>query len=392
MHVAGSKGKGTVVALVSAALQFAGHRCGTLTSPHVERVNERVRVQGAPVSDDALAAALEIAMEARAAAAQRNSAGGDASWFDVFVAASFWALAKEDASWAVVECGLGGRGDSTNVLCADVSVLTSVELEHTEVLGGTIEAIAREKAAIVPLGGTLVAGLAHGTAAASVAASVARERGAAALVIAPPSPAGVAASNLCTARAVLDELGRRGVRCAEGAALDGELLEEPTVLALAQSMLPARLESARSSCGIDLLLDGAHTAASTAALVQAVAGPTPPPAAASRLAPVLLLGLMADKDARAITAELGALRPVHAVCTSMGAGVPCSPPHQVAELLRAVADCQVTAVDELDVALSKALAVAQERGTFVVVVGSLRLCGAVRSDPRVSMTAAQSFG
>ena len=80
----------------------------------------------------------------------------------------------------------------------------------------------REKAAIVPLGGTLVAGLAHGTAAASVAASVARERGAAALVIAPPSPAGVAASNLCTARAVLDELGRRGVRCAAALlAVDG---------------------------------------------------------------------------------------------------------------------------------------------------------------------------
>jgi dihydrofolate synthase/folylpolyglutamate synthase len=392
VHVAGSKGKGTVVALVSAALQFAGHRCGTLTSPHVENVNERLRVQGAPVSDDALAAALENAMDARAAAARRNSAGGDASWFDVFIAASLWALAKEGASWAVVECGLGGRGDSTNVLCADVSVLTSVELEHTEVLGGTVEAIAREKAAIVSPGGTLVVGLAHGTAGASVAASVARERGAAALVIAPPSPAGAAASNVCTARAVLDELGRRGVRGAEGASLGGHLLEEPTVLALAQSMLPARLESARSSCGVELLLDGAHTAASAAALVQAVAGPTPPAAASSRLAPVLLLGLMADKDARAITAELGALHPVHAFCTSMGAGVLCSPPHQVAELLRAVTDCQVAAVDELDAALSKALAVAQERGTFVVVVGSLRVCGAVRSDPRVSMTAVQSFG
>ena len=233
MHVAGSKGKGTVAALVSAALQFAGHRCGTLTSPHVERVNERLRVQGAPAGDDALAVALEVAMKARAAAAWRNSAGGDASWFDVFIAASIWALAKEDASWAVVECGLGGRGDSTNMLCADVSVLTSVELEHTEVLGETVEAITREKAAIVSPGGTLVAGLAHGTAGARVAASVARERGAAALVLAPPSPAGAAASNIGTARAVLDELGRRGVRCAEGAALGGHLLEEPTVLALA---------------------------------------------------------------------------------------------------------------------------------------------------------------
>ena len=392
VHVAGSKGKGTVVALAGAALQFAGHRCGTLTSPHVERVNERLRVQGTPVGDDTLAVALEAAMEARAVAVRRNSAGGDASWFDVFVAASLWSLAEEGASWAVVECGLGGRCDSTNVLCADVSVLTSVELEHTEVLGETVEAIAREKAAIVSPGGTLVAAFAHGSVGARIAASVARERGAGALVLAPPPPAGAAASNVFTTRAVLDELGRRGVRCAEGAALGGHLLEDPTVLALAQSMLPARLESARSRCGVELLLDGAHTAASAAALVQAVTGPTPPSAAASRRAPVFLLGLMADKDARAITAELGALRPVHAVCTSMGAGASSHPPHEVAELLRAVTGCQVAAVGELDEALSEALAVAQEHGTFVVVVGSLRLCGAVRSDPRVIMATAPSFG
>lgn len=131
MHVAGSKGKGSVVALVSAALQSAGHRCGTLTSPHVERVNERLRLQGAPTSDDALAAALEATMAARATAAARKSAGGDASWFDVFIAASLWSVASEGAGWAVVECGLGGRGDSTNVLGAEVSVLTSVELERS---------------------------------------------------------------------------------------------------------------------------------------------------------------------------------------------------------------------------------------------------------------------
>jgi len=223
---------------VAAALQTAGLRCGTLTSPHVERVNERLRLLGAPADDDVLATALEAAMVARATAERRDSAGGSASWFDVFIAASLWSLANDGASWAVVECGLGGRGDSTNVLDAEVSVLTSVELEHTEVLGHTVEEIAREKAGIVSPAGTLVAALAHGSAGADVATSVARERGASALVLVPPPATGAAASNLLTARAVLDELGRRGVRCAAGRALGSHLLDDPAVLALALSMLP----------------------------------------------------------------------------------------------------------------------------------------------------------
>lgn len=276
-------------------------------------------------------------------------------------------------------------------------------------LGPTVEAIAREKAAIVSPGGTLVAALAHGSPTSGVAASVARARGAGALVLVPPSAAGAAATNLATARAVLDELGRRGVRGAAaggggvdgvrgaaagggsvqggglgGGPLGGHLLDNPAVLARARAMLPARLESARSACGVDVLLDGAHTPASAAALTQAVTGPRPPAAAASRRAPVLLLALMADKDARGVMAELGALRPAHAVCTGMGEGVPCSPADEVAERLRAATGCQATAIAELDAALGEALRAARERGTFVVVVGSLRLCGAVRLDPRIT--------
>lgn len=391
MHVAGSKGKGSVVALVGAALQFAGLRCGTLTSPHVERVNERLHLQGTPAEDDRLAAALDAAMEARAAAARRGSSGGEASWFDVFTAASFWFMAHEDTGWAVVECGLGGRNDSTNVLGADVAVLTSVELEHTEVLGTTVEEIAREKAAIVSSRGTLIAALAHGSAAATVARCVARERGASALVMVPPSPDGAASANLGTARAVLDEIGRRGVRVgatsgdapSQRVPVGGHLLDEPAVLAAARATLPARLESTRASCGVDVLLDGAHTPASAAALVRAVRGSAPPVAAASRRPPVLLLGLMADKDTSAVARELARLRPAHAVCTSLGPGAS-QPPHSVAKLLLGAmpSGCRAVAVSEPAEALEAALDAARELGTYLVVTGSLRLCGSVRRSIR----------
>ena len=92
---------------------------------------------------------------------------------------------------------------------------------------------------------------------------------------------------------------------------------------------------------------------------------------------------MADKDAHAIMAELGALRPAHAVCTPTGAGSSSSP-HEVAKPLYAATGCQATPVAELHAALTKALSAARERGTFVVVVGSLHLCGAVRSDARIT--------
>ena len=103
-----------------------------LSSPHVESLTERVRIDGQPIGEAPLADALEAALDARAAAAARGSGGGGASWFDVFVAASLLACAEARVGWAVVECGLGGRRDSTNVLGAEVALLTSVELEHTE--------------------------------------------------------------------------------------------------------------------------------------------------------------------------------------------------------------------------------------------------------------------
>ncbi len=149
VHVSGSKGKGTVCALVSAALESAGFSVGTFTSPHVESLSERVRLDGLPVSDDALSAALHATADAHEAATAAGSAGARASWFDALVAAALWSMREARVDWGVVECGLGGAHDSTAALGAELAVLTSAELEHVEVLGSDLCGIAREKAGIV---------------------------------------------------------------------------------------------------------------------------------------------------------------------------------------------------------------------------------------------------
>ena len=154
IHVAGSKGKGTVCALVGAALERAGFRVGVVTSPHAHHFGERLRIGMRPAGD-ALAPHLQRAVDVILDARRRNDAVlGAATQFDAFVAAALKASQKCDA--VVVECGLGGRRDSTNFLAADVAALTSVEVEHAEVLGATTYAIAREKAAIASPRGVLV--------------------------------------------------------------------------------------------------------------------------------------------------------------------------------------------------------------------------------------------
>ena len=135
-HVAGSKGKGTVCALVGAALEAAGHRVGVVTSPHAVRVEERLRVDGAEVEGGALAArvaeAADAVAEARATDVMPLAA---ATWFDCFTAAAVATAFDLRCDALVVECGLGGLRDSTNFLAAPVSVVASVELEHVDALG-----------------------------------------------------------------------------------------------------------------------------------------------------------------------------------------------------------------------------------------------------------------
>ena len=177
IHVAGTNGKGSVVALAAAVLQAAGFgRVGRYTSPHLLCFNERICIDGRPVDDDRLAPVLE-AVEAAALAVGQAGTTGEPTFFECATAAAFEMFRREQIRLAVIETGLGGRLDATNVLLPVVSVITRIGLEHCEHLGHTLEEVAREKAGIVKPGRPVVTG-AMEEEALDVIAAVARQQGA----------------------------------------------------------------------------------------------------------------------------------------------------------------------------------------------------------------------
>lgn len=371
VHVTGSKGKGSVCALIGAGLDAAGLRVGIYASPHVEHVLERVRVLRSEVGQGELAQALEKAWEARAAAAAEDSPAGAATWFDLMTAAAFTIFAQRRVEWAVVEVGLGGRLDSTNVVEGEVAVLTTVELEHTAVLGSTRAAIAAEKAAILKPGRVLVTGVAQvpapgpGEDAAAVIRARAAEVGARVRFV--ETGAGpFAERNLRLAAAALDELGGLGVLAADGQPLGPQLLS-PNIVAGAA--LPARGERFHLQ-GVPVVLDGAHVARSVADLLAdlgrdpSLVGP-----------PLTILALGKDKQVEAVLKTLvGGVDRVF--CTSSTAG----PLLGAEELARRAREFGLAAEAHPDPrqALDHALGAARARGGWLLIVGSFYTAGVLR--------------
>jgi len=156
IHIAGTNGKGSVSALLDAVLRQAGYRVGLYTSPHLLRFNERIRVNGECIADEELAALFED-MESHAQAV-KDASGRDVTFFEFTTALAFEHFRRHHVQLAIVETGMGGRLDATNVVTPLVSVITRIGLEHTVHLGRTIEAIAGEKAGIVKAGRPVVCG------------------------------------------------------------------------------------------------------------------------------------------------------------------------------------------------------------------------------------------
>src|SRR6266545_4500868 len=148
LHVTGTNGKGSVCAYAASALRSAGYRVGLYTSPHLIRFNERIRVDGEPISDDdvlRLWSGMQPAIHAMTAARPIDHP----TFFEVTTAMAFLYFRERRVDVSVTEVGMGGRMDATNVVDGLVSVVTRVDLEHTDHLGKTVERIAREKAGII---------------------------------------------------------------------------------------------------------------------------------------------------------------------------------------------------------------------------------------------------
>lgn len=163
VHIAGTKGKGSTAAMIAAVLTAAGYRTGLYTSPHLQRVEERIRIDGTEVEPDTFVQLVDrvrpIVMELDEAAAEEIPPSHGPTYFEIITAMALVHFADCRVDWAVLEVGLGGRLDSTNVCVPAVSVITSISFDHTRQLGNTLAAIAAEKAGIIKPGVPVVSGV-----------------------------------------------------------------------------------------------------------------------------------------------------------------------------------------------------------------------------------------
>jgi dihydrofolate synthase/folylpolyglutamate synthase len=154
--IAGTNGKGSTAATLAAILQSAGYRVGLYTSPHLERVNERIRINGIPIADQDFARLYFRVDDCASRLVNDAVLPAHPSYFESLTAVAFEAFAEAHVDLAVLEVGMGGRLDATNVVEPLISIITDISLDHTEWLGDTITLIAREKAGILRHNGVLV--------------------------------------------------------------------------------------------------------------------------------------------------------------------------------------------------------------------------------------------
>lgn len=177
VHIAGTKGKGSTAAMLAAVLRTAGYRVGLYTSPHLHTLRERIQIDSEPIAPGTFGLLMAELAAVDAALQAERPAWGPATAFELVTVLAFLAFARAEVDVAVIEVGLGGRLDATNVILPDVAAITRIGYDHMAILGSTLDAIAREKAGIVKPGRPVVSSPQEPDAAAVIEA-VARERAA----------------------------------------------------------------------------------------------------------------------------------------------------------------------------------------------------------------------
>ncbi|MCA9491509.1 MAG: bifunctional folylpolyglutamate synthase/dihydrofolate synthase [Myxococcales bacterium] len=377
VHVAGTNGKGSVCAYVTSALVQAGYRVGTTISPHVEEVNERIQLDGHPIDDARLVELLEQVDRARRewveVAGERVEA---LTYFELATCAAFLCFAQERVDVMVVEVGLGGRLDATNVVRSVVCAVPSIGLDHTAELGPDLTSVAREKAGIFQKGVPVVAGVLPPEA--KTVIELAARRLSAPLWVPPqirrePHRDGRWTIHTPGGRVGPVRLGMEGVHQGINASVavgalhqlrsQGFLLpDEAIATGLEKAMVPVRLETLAPG----LIADGAHNPDGTRALAAWLTKRERPK---SR---ILLLGMGQDRDPAEVVAPL--VEHFDEIVTTR-----CSHPkaRESSDLAHILADLHPMVTDggTIEEILPEVYAEAEE----TIVAGSLFLAGAARS-------------
>jgi dihydrofolate synthase/folylpolyglutamate synthase len=376
IHITGTKGKGSGSALIEAGLLRAGLRVGSYRSPHVEFITERVSILGQPVDQAQLAKALGRALDIYEAAKEARTSGESATWFDLLTSAAFLIFGGFKLDWAVVEVGLGGRLDSTNIVNADVAVVTNVELEHTEVLGHSREAIAYEKVGILKEGAVLITTLQPDDPAGRVAQKRADQLGAKIIRADLPSDAKIEDVNTELAGLVLEHVGSLETNCAQGSSGNvppgAWLLDEGT---RARARLPGRMERfdidvARTFRSVPIILDGAHIPFNLDRVLRDLRLQ-----AGLRGKCIAIVALGIDKDASGFLSVLSH-HAAYVILTTLNH----SRSYSLADLHASAASLGMDNQVEPDrgKALDEAIRRAADMEGWVLVTGSLHLVGALR--------------
>ncbi|MBW9055304.1 bifunctional folylpolyglutamate synthase/dihydrofolate synthase [Rhizobium mesosinicum] len=369
IHVAGTKGKSSTCALLEAGLRHAGISVGRYASPHVKHISERVTVNGWPVEDQVLAEALFLALDALKAARRDATAAEAATWFDMLTAAAFLIFRDAGIQWAVVETGLGGRLDSTNIVDSDISIITNIGLEHTEILGKTRAAIAFEKAGIIKSRTIVVTPLEADDEAGAVIAKRAAEID---VRLIQPDFSGlktIAERNIAVAGAALDALGEFGLTAREGEVVGGWLIDEQAKL---DANLPGRMERFVVPAGgraVAVAIDGAHVPFNLEAVLDDLSGMEG--FSGPGIAVVAIAG---DKDAAGFV-EVMARYGVSPIFTSVSDRF--RSPAELQALAKAMG-LESEVIEDPKAAYEKALDRAGASGAWVILTGSLYLAGLLR--------------
>ncbi len=364
IHVVGTNGKSSTARMIAAILERHGLRTGTYTSPHLSSYAERIQVAERELEPSAFGAAVQRAAHAAELVNHSLSGGDHVTQFEMLTAAAYSELGARGVEVAVIEAGLGGRYDATNVIPSRVQVLTSVGLEHTRWLGPTIAHIATEKLDVVQESGTLVLGHGLHPDAVAVALQVAAARDARVVRAAADSGAPVAAlgsfqrRNFATARAAAE-------------AYLGELDADAVTDAAANTRVPGRLQIVAERPLT--LLDSAHNPDGVVALVESLGEPF----AVGRAPVVAVASILDDKDAAGMLgALLGSCDAL--VCTSSH-NPRALPPGTLQSLASQLSFSASEVVAEPELALRRARELAGPDG-LVLATGSIYLVSDLLSE------------